>query len=315
MDICTITQFRDSLNSPETLLRTQHNIIFEPETLCCSKHFAEARATIDGRSVMLYAPITLQAANMARQAKRLIMATNAKMGDMQILDKEILYSGLLSGKCCMLMESIPSGTPLSEAIYTHSRTHLLMGLNKLKARLKHHDLSHNYLNIYNIIVDKDHTWHTIRNYHVTQGYGEDITMLKELERHIKTTALPDCDYTSVMQQEQLLLNSIVSDNHGIILHPIKESRRRFVTPNGVGFQDRHGTIIIQDIYSWASDFEEERAVVRLKSGKMGVIDRKGNYIIEPLYDNIEYNSYTGISVANNGEQQTKFDYMGEVISK
>lgn len=313
MDICTVTQFRDSLSSPHTLLRTQHNILFEPDTLCCSKHFAEARATIEHRSVMLYAPITYQSADIARTAQKAMRSVDGVLGDMQILEKEILYSGLLSGKCCMIVESIPPGIPLSEAIYTLSRSHLLLGLNKLRSQLKFCDLSHNYLNIYNITVDSNYTWHTFRNVYVTRGYGNDTTIFKELEECINRCSLPD--YSTTVDHEQLLRNSIVRDNDGMTIYPIKESRRRFITPNGVGFQDRDGKVIIEDIYSWASDFEENRAVVRLMDGTMGIINRKGEYIIEPRYTDLEYDSYNGITTAYNGAQRIRFDYLGQVMEE
>lgn len=313
MDICTVAQFRDSLNSPDKLLKTQHNIIFEPETLCCSKHFAEAQAMLNNREVMLYAPITLQAADMVRTALECIRMAGQEISDMYILEKEILYSGLVSGKSCMIIESVPPGIPLSEALYTHSRVHLIMGLNKLRARLKRYDLSHNYINIYNIYVDSNHDWHTIRNFHVSQGYGNDKRLFEELEQRINECALPET--TSPMVKEQLSLYSTVRDNDGTTIHPIKESRRRFQTPNGVGFKDRDGSIVIADEYLWASDFEENRAVVWLKSGLKGIINRKGDYIIEPIYSEIDFDLYTGITTARNDDGEFRFNYHGERIEK
>lgn len=313
MDICTFAQFRDSLNSPQTLLRTQHNILYEPDTLCCNKHFAEAKARLNNMEVMLYAPITFQAADIARKAVKAIDTTNGKFSDMHIIEKEILYSGLLSGKCCMIMESVPPGIPLSEAMFTHSSTHLLMGLNKLKTRLKRYNLSHNYINIYNIYVDSNHCWHTIRNFHVSQGFGNDKVLFKELEERIKECALPDA--TTDADKKRLFLYSTVRGKDGSTLYPIKESRRRFQTINGVGFKDRNGTIIIADDYLWASDFEEERAVVCLKSGLRGIINRNGDYVIEPIYNDIDFDSYTGRTTARINDEEHIFNYLGERIEK
>ncbi len=313
MDICTVAQFRDSLNSPDILLKTQHNIIFEPETLCCSKHFAEAQALLNDREVMLYAPITYQAADIARKALETLKRTNGALTDMHILEKEILYSGLISGKCCMIMESVPPGIPLNEAIYTHSRSHLLMGLNKLKARLKRYDLSHNYINVYNIYVDSNHSWYTTRNFLISQGYGNDKQLFEELEERIKECALSD--KPAPIAKERLSLYSRVRDKDGSTLHPIKESRRRFETTNGVGFKDRHGTIIIADEYRWASDFEEDRAVVQLKSGLRGIINRMGDYIVEPIYNEIDFDTYTGITTAKNDNGEVMYNYLGERLEK
>lgn len=311
MDLCSVSQFRDSLNSPNILLRTLHNVIYEPDTLCCNKHFAEARATIEQRCVMLYAPITHQATAMARRAIEALKHTNTEICDLRIREKEILYSGLISGKCCMLIESIPPGIPLNEAIHTLSRSHLLLGLSKLQARLKRLNISHNYLNLYNIIVDSNYTWHTIRNYYVETEYGGDKQAFSELERCINECALPDEE--STMDHDRLLLHSTHTDQYGTLHYPIRESRRRFKSSHGVGFKDRFGYIVIKDEYSWASDFEENRAIVRLNNGTMGVINRKGAYIIEPRYSHIEYDSYSGIFTTYIGDVCKKYNYLGEEI--
>ena len=84
---------------------------------------------------------------------------------------------------------------------------------------------------------------------------------------------------------------------------------------GVGFKDKNGDIVIADEYLTATDFCSNRSVVQLKSGKMGIIDRKGRYIIEPKYSSINFNPTNGISIVRDGELEIRFDYCGKQIEE
>ncbi len=53
-----------------------------------------------------------------------------------------------------------------------------------------------------------------------------------------------------------------------------------------GFKDENGDKIIAAKFDDAGDFINERAIVSVK-GKKGIIDTKGNYILEPTYEYIE----------------------------
>src|SRR5690606_7448429 len=47
-----------------------------------------------------------------------------------------------------------------------------------------------------------------------------------------------------------------------------------------GFMNKHGRLIVQNIFDEAGDFNEGKAPVRIK-GKWGVIDNTGNFILPP----------------------------------
>ena len=79
--------------------------------------------------------------------------------------------------------------------------------------------------------------------------------------------------------------------------------------------DKYDNIIISDDFLWASDYSSNRAVVQLKNSKMGIINRKGRFIIQPRYDSVIYNPTDGISVVQKGELQARFDYLGEQIEE
>lgn len=266
---------------------------------------------LDGREYLFHAPVTHRGADMLRDA----VACSSDRGycDITILEDEILFSGLSTGTCCLAMESIPDGTKLNEAIYTYSRTKLLNGLAAFKSHLEKLDISLNNLTLNNIIIDGSDKWHSINNYYIENGFGNDKADFMSVEKSINSLGLPDTPTAKSL--EQLRLHSIITDGDGNVIYPIIEACRRFASPKGVGFKDKHNNVIIPDDYLWASDFSCNRAVVQLKNKKMGIINRKGRYIIPPIYSNIVYNPDDGISIVRDGDLQTRFDYQGNQLEE
>lgn len=309
MDICTTSQFICSLFYPKTRLRTQHNIICDPETFICNKHVALMEGHIDNNGYLFYAPITHRGMMIISEAMR--CASTSGLCDIRILEKEIIYSGFGNNCSPLFMESLPKGVRLKEAIYTFTITKLLRGFNEFKSRMQRLNISHNNLTIENIIIDKNNIWHSIYNYNIEEGYGNDENGYITIEHLINSYGIPPEESTK--NPELLHIYSTTYDDDGNTTYPIVESRRRFTSKNGTGFKDRNDNVVIPDIYSWASDFCCNRATVKLKNGKMGIIDRKGRYIIEPKYSSINYSSDDGIIVANDGEQKIVFNYIGEQL--
>lgn len=311
MDICPTSQFICSLQYPQTRLRTLHDIFCDPETFLCNKHIVSMEGHLNGKEYLFYAPVTKGGATMLREATA--CTTELQYCDLRILEDEILFSGLSTGSCCLAMESTPQGVKLNEAIYTYSHSKLLKGLSAFKARLKRLNISHNNLGLNNIIIDSRDRWHSISNYNIQSGYGNDEANFMAIEKSINSLGLPD--EPTAKSLEQLRLHSITTDGEGNTIYPIVESCRRFTSRNGVGFKDKYDNVIIPDDYLWASDFSCNRAVVQLKSGKMGIIDRRGRYVIQPLYSTIVYNPTDGISIVHDGELQTRFDYHGSQMDE
>lgn len=311
MEICTTSQFLCSLKYPESRLRTMHNISCAPETFLCDKHIAMMEGCFNGVDMLFYGAITANGLRVVREAAA--CATKIEYCDIRIVEEEILYSGLGKGCSPLIMESIPEGIKLSEAIYTFSQSRLDKGLKEFKARLKRLDISHNNLRLRNIIIDCDNIWHTVCNYGISHGFGGDKESFTAIERKIERDALPD-NPTEKMREQQHLYN-IITDDEGHTIYPIVESRRRFTSQNGVGFKNKNGDIVIADEYLTATDFCSNRSVVQLKSGKMGIIDRKGRYIIEPKYSSINFNPTNGISIVRDGELEIRFDYCGKQIEE
>ena len=267
--------------------------------------------SIDCNKMLFYAPITSTGATMIREA--MACAIRTSYCDINIVENEIVYSGLSSGSCLLAMESMPEGARLNEALYTYSMSRLQRGFDEFKRRLRKLDISHNNLSTSNIIIDEESHWHTICNYNLSNGFGGDKRSFMAIERKINDIAMPDETPTKVLEQQHL--HNITTDADGFTIYPIVESCRRFTSRNGVGFKDRDGNVIIADEYLSATDFMCNRSVVQLKNHKMGIINRKGRYIIEPKYSSIYYNPMDGISIVHDGELETRFNYLGEQIEE
>jgi len=79
--------------------------------------------------------------------------------------------------------------------------------------------------------------------------------------------------------------------------------------SGYGFVDEAERVAIPLQYLWAGDFAEGRAMVETPTG-MGLIDKQGRYVIEPRYEIVEYNAYTGCSRVRSEGLWARFDYLG-----
>jgi hypothetical protein len=82
--------------------------------------------------------------------------------------------------------------------------------------------------------------------------------------------------------------------------------------SGWGFVDSDNNSIIESKFGWVSDFREGRAEVEYAQA-MGLIDKCGNFIIDPLYDILDYNHISGQSRALKDGVWHIFDYSGNEV--
>ena len=76
-----------------------------------------------------------------------------------------------------------------------------------------------------------------------------------------------------------------------------------------GFENRP---VIAPQFVWAADFREGRAEVQTAQG-MGLIDKRGHYVIEPRYEIVDYNPYTGCSRIRSEGLWALADYNGRIV--
>ena len=308
MELSTITQFRNAMMHPDVCLRRCREIACEPDTFTRTQYFAECRAELHGERVMVYAPITMTSMAMVRCAKEALATNNCHTSNFVIFEDEMLCTGINCHYGTIIIEHLPEGTPLSEALYTHTYNNLVTGLETLRIELQQCNVSINHLHPDSIIVDSHHQWHVIRGYYATHGIGGDIEAFDKLKELITRYSISD-NATNETLHEEFSYYGVNSDSN-LTVYPMCEGLRRFATLTGYGFEDDKGNTVIDAIYHSAQDFIEDRALVESHYGRWGLIDKQGRYIIDMKYDHIEFDVDNGMSeVTLNGHRAT-FDYFG-----
>lgn len=312
MDTTTIFHFRSAIRQPQLLFKTLGDITPEFDTMTTTKFFAECRVRRGYGDYLLFAPIIIDSMPMAYRTMESLKDTDDTISDISILEGELIGSMSYSHDCSILIETIPDGTPLQEAIYTFTDKHLMKGLNALRTQLKHYNISLNNLSPENIIIGYDFEWLPIRCYMVTEGYGGDAMAFERIEQLIRECSLKDDDDESIVHIDRLLIHRTITEKKRTI-YPLQDGCRRVVTKRGTGFIDDIDREIIPIMYKSASDFKEDRATVVTFDDRMGVIDRRGKYIIDPIYDYVEYNVDSGDMTVRNGDLWAVYDYLGVMI--
>lgn len=291
---CSIQLFHQALHNTHLFVSINPTSI---EALCRTTHFAECRAVVDGAEVLLHAPISPEAMALAERTYATLRGDRGeRIGGFRILNNE------LDGHIAILIETMPEGETLSSAMLTHSHQRLHMGFREFVERLRQADISHNNLRKESIIVDSNGYWHPIRLYNTSVGYGCDSERLDALRTEIEQLMTTDnCvnEPLSAYRTEYI---------------PLCEGLRRITTAKGVGFADESGAIVIEPRYSWASDFDEGRAMVMTAERKMGLIDTKGREVIAPIYEIVEYSATEGNSWVRYNNLWALFDYSGLQIT-
>lgn len=315
MSTCSIFEFRNALCMPYKMFSTLKNIESLMDTLTRSKYFAECRIREHGGEALLYAPIDKESLRMAHRANMVLnSAYDNGFIRLEILNDEMLRVDAQSMQLeqgthsTLVIERLPEGRTLAEAIKSVSREELLRGLEMLDAELRRYDISHNNLSTDNIIVDCNNRWLPIRQYYTRRGYGGDTKALDALRELIATYHTPTAT-VDISHDKPWCDMPNLNDSR---LH---EGRRRRITERGVGFEDEYGRMVIEDKYLAASNFMENRAMVTTKSMKMGLIDRNGREIIEAIYDQVRYSEDSGKSIVVCNKVCAIFDYNGKQLSK
>lgn len=314
MNRCSIFEFRNAVTMPTLLLAKLRSADMDHTSLTRTRYFAECCATIDDDEINIYAPLEDESLHLAHRAN-LALQRPYREGfvRLEILDNEMQHTALddthatISGRCTLIVERMPEGNPLMNVINSMSRQELLLGLEELDARLKHHDISHNNLKLENIIVDNYGRWHPIRQYYTCRGYGGDSNSFEMLREIIYK-------YTTPLESVDISKLEPWCNRPTVELDALLEGRRQLRTAEGIGFEDESGEVVIAPQYLWASDFMENRATVRNRDNRMGVIDRMGKEIIPTIYDSVEYSVESGKSIVRCNGLVAIFDYNGLQIT-
>jgi hypothetical protein len=304
MDFCTIVEFREALQHPNTRFATLKVAGVDVDTFRHTRHFVECSVYIGNTVAIIYAPITPQAMAYARRAESaLIGATEAEaLTPYKVLNNELILSNKRT--CSLVVEYPCNGIALSEAIYTLLRPKLINGMKILREELAKNNISHNNLHADNIIVADDGTWHCIRQYYASPSSTGDKEALERIEALIERYTLGDQAQATLCDVESSYSTSTFVGG-----------RRAVSEDDLIGFEDNSGRRVIECKYAWASDFVEGRATVTTPDGHWGLIDVMGKEIIEPIYERVDYDHNTGNITVYQKEAWCEFNYNGEQISE
>lgn len=305
MDICTINDLREALTAPEQHFCTLDNVRAELTTLSRTTHFAECVVTSHDHKMMLYVPITPRAMELALGANRALYATRgSRLRRMIILRAEMICRSKSERRCSVIVEDITELTPFRDALNGNNSLSLRDGIRELGTQLSFYNISHNNLTINNLMVDRNGIVHPIRQYYTTTGIGGDSESLKQILADVESLLPRGCVC------EDMSCYRVERDRR----ERLNENRQMFRTARGIGYKDERGEVVIPDIYSWATDFYEGRAIVANNHNKFGVIDRNGNEIVPTIYDHIEFNRTTCGFKAYRDNLMAEFSYSAEQIT-
>lgn len=122
------------------------------------------------------------------------------------------------------------------------------------------------------------------------------------------------NYIAIDRKENVLFEVLPIDNGPDY---VQEGLLRIRKNNKIGYADMDGKIVIQPIYDFALPFKNGSAAVviggrnvqsgeyqKIEGGKWGLINKKGEYILEPIYDRIvKTQKPNEFEVIENGEKK------------
>lgn len=273
--------------------------------------FAEALVAIGEERYLLCLPLSGSAdTEFARTCSKLKHLYTCALTEYRLLPAEISLADSLGREveCDLILHRLPAGESLDQAVTHIATTRIRSALNLLKQEMLKVGFLHGNLKPSNLIYGDDGRIYPIR-YHYAQLKAEAAEIeaefsriesfiaehpeVKELEEHT-----PPTEYLSQLPYDEVFQ-----------LHNMMRRVRRGEL---YGYLDCNDNEVITPQFTYAEEFFENRAVVQTAGSKMGVIDKEGSWIIQPIYDMIGLED--GIFDARIGDKWIKIDYLGTTIN-
>ena len=227
-----------------------------------------------------------------------------------LIENTILYDEIMlldslgrRAQFAIILQEVYYGMTLDKAVLHYNAEDLYRAVERMKQRIDSVGFAHNNLRPSNILICKSGVARPLRYWYA------------------KWQEFADNDISAAL--------ALIEEHSGIGTHPLlqtstgEECESRPREHEGIirlckcgyyGFKDRDGHNITPFIYSWASDFQEGRAIVA-KNGKMGAIDHNGAKVIPVAYSHLEFDVDTGTFTAVQGKYQYLLDYSGKRIRR
>lgn len=207
----------------------------------------------------------------------------------------------------------PPGGSSPKRCSPRTKTTLLAALDTLQAALGKLEFTHNNLKETNL------RWHRgrfvpIRYYDARIGAAEPGTADREafdvLRHRIAEAPVPRQTANDVTVPYNPLRSLT---GHRWTSH-VFEGLVCVEDDNGFGFVDTDNNPVIPAQFVWAGDFREGRAEVQTQTG-MGLIDRRGCYVIPPEYEIVDYDPAASVVHVRNNGHWALFDYLGRRLTE
>lgn len=314
MKIPSVTDFIRSLASPAEHFATLPDFTVETcggrAVVNRTSLFAEARIEIDGEPFMLCLPVRPE--SMSEIEPALFLLRRAGGGGAvgcRILSDEYSFVdewGHLC-RCDLLLHPLPEGELLNNAVTHFSRSTLLQALEQLRAEFLRCGVRHRNLKPSNLVFGSDGRLRAIRCYYLVSesepaAIEAEFAAVKEyIEEHSD-----ECDDQQLARIEAELLCGFDE------IFPPSDMMRMVRRGELYGFVDAEGRMAVEPQFTYAERFCENRAIVECGRGHQGVIDRCGNYILEPVFDMVYRTGDGNFRVLRN-RMVGEFGYLGEEL--
>lgn len=266
---------------------------------------AEAKVEWNGGRYLLYMPFRKE---LVAHIEALEMALDGVDASFlcrhRILYNEMIVAGDdADRRVDVILQELPEGEWLGASNLSSAEVSYRLSL--LREQMQSVGFSHNNLSPANIFVDKGGGFRLVRYWYALLSseprddiFATSVAYAKE-EYPLRSLEDVGMEYDAKSEQQSVRLRD------GVV---------RFVADGKVGFRDEEGRVVIPPTYSYATDFEEGRAVVADESMKMGVIDKSGTIVVPLLYDDILFDVGQACFSAYKGDMLYRIDYCGEVLS-
>ncbi len=321
----TINSFKECLRNPASHFST----ISDAEVICDQHHdpevwrntnFAEAEIRMNGKRYILGMPLSddghIHCLRQVTLMNRFLTSPCITFSDVLIDEMMLINRKGERVLVDLLLHEIPDGEPLHDFAEYASREKLLGAIDVLEAEFRRLGIVHNNLTPHNVIVCGNYELKAIR-YHYVERESEDRDCGEEfasLREWVNTVVDIDNDDTRVpvdSSEAAAKLSSSAFSEYEYVGNPF-EDMICVADDKGYLYVDCNNNTIIEGRFKWASDFKEGRAEVETQTG-MGLIDKEGNFVIEPKYMIVDYDIEYGLIRVRDGEMWALFNYMGEQI--
>ena len=314
VNIPSITDFASALTSDCDSFRTLSGFSVECRdgraVVTRTSLFAEAVIAKNGVRYLLCLPVRPESLESVAAALHLVRGIGAGLlTEYRILPDEFSYTDSCGNPCCcdLLLHRLPEGESLDEAV-THQQTAMLLAaLDELKTGFVSRSVRHRNLKPSNLIYGFDGRMYAIRP-HYLASESDTAVICEEfaaVEKFIRSQPeILSSEDTCCRCEEPSTFDELC---------PPRDMMRLVRRGELFGYADAEGCTVIEPRFTYAEEFFENRAVVELERGRMGVIDRSGNFIIPPDYDMVRFTDDETFRVRS-GELVGEFDYSGAVVT-